>query len=267
MLLPENLCLAVNTPDPKLKIAVADILAGKTTSLVDTLSTLGRAAKIKVWFSRPVTVYIHAMWRVTSIDTNGSKSLTKRHKKETSCHVFSKLIKMDTNLYYALERHSHKGYPFDWLDLITKYEIVSPKSNEFQSYEEFKRKFDPLFITEDEIKKLWNGHSSQHGGKYTRQDFHKIGPRGREVLKRFLRGFQGVSNAPTAAYGNSYLDDADYKVLREYYKSYRHTGRDINISHQTNCNNVFYSSEFHCCGNGRYGIMANKNEFLHIEDD
>jgi len=265
MLLPENICLAINISD--MKAAISDVLSGKTNSLADTLVVLGRVAKIKIWFKEPVTVRIIPRWRQVSVDDEGMKTLTRNHSRTDTCHVFSGFFLHGDQLCYKTKKNGRTGQYFEWLDLIERYELVLKDNDpQFKDYEEFKRKFDSLFITEDEIQKLWNGHSSQHGGKYTKQDFHKIGPRGRKVLKRFLERFPGVSNAPTDAYDTSYISD-DYKVLKEHYTSFHHSGRDISISHQTNCNYVFYSSEYSGCGNGRYGLVANKNEFLWLEDD
>jgi hypothetical protein len=185
------------------------------------------------------------------------------------CHVFNYICndRSGQSLLYAPNRNARTGYFFPRLELVEKYEIVdtSCKKDEFDSYEDFKKKFDPYFITDAQIQDLWNSKSAQHGGKYCPSDFHKIGKRGREVLKRFLNSYKGINNGGGEGYSKSQF--GDYTVLSQRYYSYHHTGRDITISHQTNVPMVFYSSEYHGCGNGRYGIVASKSTFLWLEDD
>ena len=130
-------------------------------------------------------------------------------------------------------------------------------------YEKFKRKFDSRFITPQEIKRLWNGTSAQHGGKYNFNDFRHIGSRGLEVLRKFMRLFKGVNEGG----GAGYIQKDGYSILSERYFCYHNLGRDITITHQTNLPWVTYSSEYHNCSNGRYGLIANEKEYLWLEDD
>ena len=273
MLPPDNLALAISSKVPGLAEEVSRLYKGDILSVEEALLCLGKYAKIRVWFKEPVTVRINPRWRQTSIDDEGRRSFTRNHSRTDTCHVFSGFFAHGSQLCYKTKKDGRKGYYFEWLDLIERYELVlkgkdaAIKNSHFKNYEEFKKKFHPDFISEVEIQKLWNGYSSQHGGKYTRQDFHKIGTAGREVLRRFLEKFSGISKAPNKYYLDSVYDDCNYKVLKERHVSRWHTGRDISISHQTNCDYVFYSSEFSGCCNGRYGLLANKSEFLWTEDD
>lgn len=210
---------------------------------------LAEAFLIKLWFSRPVEIIV-----------NG-------HLKNVDCHLFRDFFLCGDQLCYTKKRNGRTGYYMPGLDAITRLEIIhQDHQQEFQSYEQFKKKFDPRFITETEIKNLWNSKSSQHGGKYNRSDFHAIGPRGKEVVKRFLAHFKNV-NEPTGYYHIGNYENSDYQILTERHQSWHHSGRDISISHQTNIPFIHYSSEYHNCGNGRYGLLANEHEFLWLEDD
>jgi hypothetical protein len=172
-------------------------------------------------------------------------------------YTFSKFFNNNgqCGICYVPTRSGRHGYYFP-LSKVVRYEplINSFKEDRFSTYEDFKKKFDRFFITEDEIQKLWNQKSCQHGKQYCPSDFHRLGPRGREVLVRFMRRFKGI--------------EADINSeIYETYTTLHHFGRDVKISHGTNLPYVYYSSEFQGCGNGRYGLLANKNEFLWLEDD
>jgi hypothetical protein len=235
---------------------VERILRGELTDLQTNLVELSRYWKIRVWFSTPVEVRI-----------------TSRRVKKTNVHIFARFF--DGNLHgicYQVNRKYRHGYPIgDWLRLIVKYEPVFEMfDDEFKSYEQFRAKFDLYFITEEQIQSLWNGTSSQHGGKYRKSDFHRIGRKGKTALNEFLRFFKGISKGADViggAPGYMLETEGKYFILRKHLGSSHHFGRDITISHQTNIDTVFYSSEFYGCGNGRYGLLANRNEFLWIEDD
>jgi hypothetical protein len=212
-----------------------------------TLDFLGRYWKLRVKFSRPVEVRIN------------------RYKaRMVSDHTFSGFFTTGNGLCYAQRRPMRTGFHFgDWYDLVTDIEVVSQKQDDsFKSYEQFRNRFDTLFITEAKIKELWNSKSSQHGGQYRPSDFHHLGPQGRDVMRRFLLGYQGLGKE-----GPFYHKSGDYYVYEECHKAYRHSGRDIKISYQTNQELVWYSSEYCGCGNGRYGLVANRTTFLWLEDD
>jgi hypothetical protein len=81
-------------------------------------------------------------------------------------------------------------------------------------------------------------------------------------MEGFLRLFVDVNTE-----GKCYFDRSERKILTQDYQTHHHTGRDIEISHTLGHQYVYYASEFQGCGNGRYGLVANKNEFLHLEDD
>ncbi|MDD1710963.1 MAG: hypothetical protein LUQ37_08675, partial [Methanoregulaceae archaeon] len=175
--------------------------------------------------------------------------------------VIPKFFLHGEQLCYSTTRRARSGYFFHKLDKVVKYDIVlETRKESFNSYEDFKKRFDLMFITEDEIQNLWNGQSSQHGGKYIPKDFHGMGPKGKKVMADFLRRFQGINTTPRDVYN----DKGYLNVCRN---AYSHMGRDISISHLYGNRYVWYASEIAGCGNGRYGLVANKTTFLWLEDD
>jgi len=231
------------------------------------LIELSRIFKVRVKFNKPVK--IKQIPRKEKIDENSWRYI---YYKITDNHVFSgEFFPKYGNIYYTLKRNGRRGYPCDWIDQIKSFEpvIKSPKNKDFSSFEQFKKKFDPLFTSDDQVWRLWNSKSAQHGGRYRPSDFHKLGKRGKEVLTRFMKTFKGVPGTPdTPCYQEMKgLGDRTIHYLSERYYSYHHSGRDITISHTLGHEVVTYSSEFHNCGNGRYGLIVNKNEFLWMEDD
>lgn len=267
--IPDNIALAVGleagdavekvlkSPDPKDSYTTDIIMA-------HNLAALGKYFKIKIWFTEPVKVYVFPYKKKADDGT-----VWKHYCKKVQEHIFSGFF-LKGYLYYKLKVDGRKGYRFDFFDKIEKWEIVlksnksrSYNSYDFKDYEAFKRKFDPRFITEDEIKKLWNSKSGQHGERYNKKDFHRIGPRGLEVMKRFLTKFKNVTKPDKSIYRETSYGT----YLSERYDSYHHAGRDISISHNIECPYVHYSSEYSGCGNGRYGLVANPREFLWLEDD
>lgn len=261
-LLPENISLAIGLQTGQEAVAHA---LQESTNLAKNIGSLGSHFKIKIWFTEPVIVrcpYTH--WTIE----DGHTYKTRKCRKKVIEHIFNGFFYQAFSLYYRLRQHGRTGYPFDHLDKIKKWELIlqdGHKIDTFNTYEEFKKKFDLFFITEDEIQKLWNGKSSQHGGKYLRSDFHRMGPQGQRLMQQFLRFFKGINEGGDIGYHKS--PHGDYMVCSEHYISSRRPGRDITISHQTNCSIVHYSTEYHGWGNGRYGLVANRQEFLHLEDD
>jgi len=223
--------------------AIADALSGKL-SLDETLAALCGWFKVKAWFSEPVKVL----------------------RKTSDVHVFKSFFISDNKrLCYGFRKSPRTGRPFYQTHLITKLEFID-ENYEFKSYEEFKKKFDTRFINESQILNLWSGTSSQHGKKYNKKDFHKISKRGK-VMERFLTNFTNINEHNEHYYKSDLYKDEDVFILKARHDSWANSGRDISISHQTNAPHIFYSSEYHGCLNGRYGLVANKNEFLHLEDD
>ncbi len=225
-----------------------------------SLDQLSRYFKVQIKFSEPVKIKVPDRW--IKIDEHTRR---RQSHKITDSHVFSKFIKEGSGLYYLVKRNGQYGYPARWLDKIISIKLISTnKKDEFSSFDKFKKKFDNLFITDNEIRNLWNHKSAQHGGRYSPSDFHKIGKRGKETLNRFLVQFKGVPGSEgTPGYCTN---DFGTSLSKRYY-SYHHRGRDITIHHSLGRNYVTYSSEYHGCANGRYGLIANKNEFLWLEDD
>lgn len=215
------------------------------------IGNLSYHMKIRVWFKNPARIRINF-----------------RKYKIVSVYDFPRIsFEKGNTLYYAIQG---KRYYYPLYETITKIEPLTNKTVYFTSYDEFKKKFDTKFITEKMIKTLWNEKSSQHGHKYCKKDFRKLNIRGREVMSRFLERFEGIPTTPPEVRPNDHYKKSphgNYWVLEDHYDSYQHPGRDIKISHQTNCSHVHYSTEYYKCLNGRYGLVANKHEFLHLEDD
>ena len=224
--------------------AIADALSGKL-SLDETLARLSNWFLVKAWFSEPIKVL----------------------RKTSDVHVFKSFFISEKNrLCYGYRRHPRTGRPFYDAHLITKLEFID-EEHEFNSYEEFKKKFDTRFIKEDQILHLWNGTSSQHGKKFNKKDFRKISKRGKEVMDRFLKHFTNINEHNEHYHKSDLYKNEEVFILKARHESWTNSGRDISISHQTNAPHIFYSSEYRGCLNGRYGLVANKNEFLHLEDD
>jgi len=197
------------------------------------------------------------------------KEITLRQGKRSNTHTFKCLfISSIGNFCYGYRKNSRRGFPInDEAKHITELKFKSYKEDiAFKSYEQFYNKFDTRFITEKAIKDLWNGTSAQHGGKYNKNDFRKIGKIGKEVLSMFLGHFKSL-DTHTEYYRESNDYDIPVWVLRREHHTRHHTGRDISISHQTNIDYIFYSSERQGCLNGRYGLLISENEYLWLEDD
>lgn len=230
-------------------------------SLEESLVKLSQEFKVRIRFREPV--HIQVPRRRETLSENSWRFISC---KQTDDHVFSGFFHKGGSLYYLTKTNGRRGYQCDWISKAISFEPVVDRSkkDEFDSYEDFKKKFDPLFISDAQIQGLWNSRSAQHGGKYVPSDFHRLGKRGKEVLARFLQSFKGVPGTE----GTPCYRETKYGThLSERYYSYCHTGRDITIEHRLGNDVVHYSSEYHGCGNGRYGLIVNKNEFLWMEDD
>jgi hypothetical protein len=259
-MLPDNIALLVGQAEGSKEEAIKRVLS-KPGTLKENLLTLGKLFKLKVWFKEPVRVRT-VRRKVKLSDT----SWQYKYLRVSDVHVFSRLFLWGPELCYTLKKDGRNGYPFPNLDFVIKYEIVNDeRKDEFESFDEFWRRFDPQFITEAKAKSLWNSMSAQHGGRYRPSDFHKIGPVGKKVLEQFMHHFKGVESGGGEGYRKSPYGEYTVHDARHY--AFHSSGRDISISHQTNLAMVHYSSEYAGCGNGRYGILANKSTFLWLEDD
>jgi hypothetical protein len=249
------------------KDVLQKIMAGQSDP-VKNLLDLGQHWKVKVWFTKPVQLRLPRHYTKKKEEDGTISWGKKAYYAYASEHTFNGFFLSNNQLCYKFKKTGRSGWYFPIEDIL-KYEPLPASSDAFSGYEEFKRKFDLKFITEDEILSLWKGTSAQHGGKYLKSDFKSISTQGRKVMTRFLQSFQGIDKGGmgTPGYMERKYEDKTYYILEEHHYTTRHPGRDIRISHQTNRPSVYYSSEFAGCGNGTYGLVANKNEYLWLEND
>lgn len=256
-----NLPILIGT-DENLDKVIDKALRNPTDN--NTLIDLSRHFRIRIKFNK--SVEIQAQRRYTKIKENDTTIFRRNPNPVGDTHTFIKLFDYAGRLAYSLKRNSRHGYELPYGAEILEYEPVidmGKPTKLFQSYEEFKKKFDPSFITEAEIQRLWNTPSGQTGQQYNRHDFKGLGTRGREVLKQFLQNFKGITSTDPTGYTTSH----GKLYLSAYYNSRHNSGRDIKISHMLGHGYVWYSSEFHGCGNGTYGLLANRSEYLWLEND
>jgi hypothetical protein len=259
--IPKNLPLFVGVVSGDQAEAVEKVLKG--CLLQEALATLGKFWKIRVWFSQEVE--IKTINHVVSKEVKeGSTYRTWKSYNKSNVQVFNSIVLHHGKLLYCTTRSSRMGYWFPSLDLVTRYEpvIETSRADEFRSLADFASRFDRRFINESEIQSLWNSTSAQHGGKYKPSDFHRFGHRGKQVMDRFLQLFVDVNTE-----GKCYSERSGHLCLEQYHNTNYHSGRDIRITHTLGLGRVGYASEFMGCGNGSYGLVANKNEFLHLEND
>jgi len=216
----------------------------------ENLMRLSRICKVKLTFNTPITVW----------------QSRRKFKNDVTEHIFGGFFKCGVGFCYKFSTTSRHGQYLN-MDLVKSYEPVFNPA--FKTFEQFKKKFDLFFITEAQIKKLWEETSSQTGQRYTPADFRQIGPAGKKALESFLRQFRGVSNVDPSTYSPRTYAGQSYHMADGYCDG---TGmgnfsRDISISHRLGNPLVHYASEYSGTGNGRYGLLVTKNTFLWMEDD
>jgi len=265
-MLPANIALMVGEEREWKREVVGKVLKSGF-SLKENILQLGRMWALHLWFKNPIKV-VTVVPRKRFIE-NGRNCIVigGRREVEKTNHVFNGFFESKFGgLCYTLRSNSRTGYYFQrhWYELIDKYEVVVPGDTTL-SLDKFAVRFDRRFITDSEINNLWSHNSSQHGGKYNLKDFKRLGSVGKQVMGRFLKNFKGVTNTDSTGYRS--MDNEHY--LSEYRHSFsrNHFGRDIKIEHRLGNDSVWYSSELPGCGNGSYGLIANKHEWLHLEDD
>lgn len=243
--IPETLPTLVGLDDRR-AAAVEHVLKG--CPVPEALNALGTFWPIKVWFKEPVPI-----------------QLNRRHARPVTEHVFRKFFFSKDLLCYSPSTRGRHGFPFPD-DKMVRYEPVVI-SNSFKSYEQFKARFNLRFISESEIKKLFNETSAQTGEKYRPTDFKPLGPSAKLTMERFLKRFKSVDDTEGADYGTYGVQELRVPYLQENHKSNGPGGRDIEIAHRLGQPLVHYSSEYPGCGNGDYGLIATERTFLYLEKD
>ena len=251
-MLPNNVALLTGVKNETQKDVLESILKSHS-DLMLTLLKISSVWPIKVWFKKPVQV-VNA----------------QRHHQTVTQFTFRRFFMTTSSMFCHLHRaNGRRGFPVYFsLEDIEKYEVVIPTDHAFANFEEFKAKFDPRFMTEAECLRTWNLNSPQHGGKYDKRDFHRIGSKGKIALKQFLNNFTSVNETSNEKY-SSYIGKED-QYVRGYFNSMstnEHFGRDIKIEHKLGLPYVWYTSEFPGCVNGSYGLLVNEKEWLHVEND
>jgi len=253
-MLPDNIGIALDFKDESRKKDVLESVL-HPHDLEGNLARLGRAWKIRVQFSDPVQF-------------RKGRRMSPLDKVHTFCGFFrgseSGILCYTT---HRSEYGSVSGYHFypGQLEKIVAYSLIDRGAHQhFSSLEQFAKRFDTKFITKEYIEKLWDGTSSQHGGKYQRSDFRRIGKKGLKAVEKFMYHFKGVeAKEPPEGYSNSEYGFA----LRAEERAWSNNGRDISVSHSLGREIVHYSSEYAGCGNGRYGLLVTEKTFLWLEDD
>jgi len=215
---------------------------------------LSKICRVKITFTQPISFYLTSRKRLENVTE----------------YIFPDFFYQGDVLYFKVKRGGRSGLPIP-LDRIKSYDPVIESVDSFNSYEEFKKKFDLFFITEELIKQLYEEKSCQTGARYRPSDFRPISRAGKEALRIFLPRFKGVNNTDNTTYSEYKCADGNgtYYTCDGYYygNGGSSTSRDIRVSHQMGFNRVHYSSEYHGCGNGRYGIIATRSTYLWLEDD
>ena len=213
------------------------------------------SSKINVLFSKPVQI-----------------QLSNKKLKLTDHYAFSSFFIASMNRFaYTNRLIANTGVlvTSEILDNLT-YATIETKNREFIDFAEFSKKFDRRFISDFEVKKLWETNSCQTGKRYSKLDFKKTGIVMRNCIQSFLLQFKNI-HEPTNFYRKSQFDKTTLKQTLCLY-SYRTNGsgvagRDITIEHHIERDYVMVSSEFPGCGNGSYYLLANEKELLHLEND
>jgi hypothetical protein len=218
---------------------------------INNIILLSSICKIKITFNEPFTVWLN----------------TRRAKLDLTEHTFGGFFSLNGNLYYRLSKTSRRGQHLP-VNNIKSYEPVRDNLL-FKNFEQFKKKFDPYFITEEYIKKLWEETSCQTGERYAPSDFRQIGPAGKKALQSFLLQFRGVSNVDPSTYTPRTYQGDSYYIAEGGYSG---TGvgnfsKDISVEHRLGKPVVFYCSEQTGGGKSRSGFVVSKTTYLWLEDD
>jgi len=217
---------------------------------LENILRLSRICKIKITFTTPFTVRINR----------------RCIKQNVTEYIFSGFFKHGNDLCYTYKRDGRHGQ-FLPMSLIKSYEPIRNKT--FKDFEQFKKKFDPFFITGEYIKKLWEETSCQTGERYTPEDFRQIGPAGKQALQRFMHQFMGVSNVDPSTYSPRSFDGKSYHMAKGHYfgSGNGNFSKDVTIEHELGNPIVFYCSEQTGGGKSRSGLVVSKTTYLWLEDD
>jgi len=213
---------------------------------------LSKVCRVKIRFQNPESFYIRPRKRIENVTE----------------YVFPDFFTKGDTLYYKMKREGRSGYPIS-LDKIAAYEPVLCSVNKFTSYEQFRKKFDTFFITEELIKELYAEKSSQTGDRYRPSDFKSISTAGKEALRMFLNRFTGVSCTDTKNYSErNFEGKVSYSINSCHYGSgSSNSSRDVSVEHTMGVPLVHYSSEQTGGGHQRCGLLANRSTYLWREDD
>lgn len=231
---------------------IAEVLAHMDEPVLN-MYRLSQAFHIRVTFKIPITLQINQ----------------HRVKQDVKEYIFKiPFFISSQQICYRFQKNGRKGQYLPISD-IESYEPVIIKADQFESYKQFKRKFDLFFIEESQILSLWNSKSAQHGERYKPSDFKSINKAGKHALNMFLINFKGINSTDKSAYFKRTIEEKDYYVLSGYCHGTGNSSssRDIRISHQYGSPQVGYSSEYLGTGNGTYGILVSRNKYLWMEND
>jgi hypothetical protein len=118
------------------------------------------------------------------------------------------------------------------------------KSVNDMTFEQFRKKFDTRFISEENILKIFNDEY-KHTFKFAYPS-----KTGKTLLKAFCKHF-----------GNIYTD-----TLNTYYTHYGNNGKNIFVKHDVGEKQVVYQS-YSKYSETKYYIVANPNLLIYVETD
>ncbi len=197
-------------------------------------------------------------------DRDNGKKLVVMYSSGTTVGI-RYIFKIDNGFYYSTRRNGRRGRALGSPDNIKRIAILDDNKNvnKFSplTWEQFWKKIDSRFMSKEKAREIFDKGIDTR--KVSRWNFRRITGKGRGLMERFLEKFKNVNKVTPYHSDSKY----GYKILSEKSRAWGHRGRDISISHQTNVDCVFWSSEYPGCGNGAYYLVANEKEVLFLEYD